>query len=162
MTGPEIYLLFAAFAITSGAGIVHLRELARGDLVGNALRNERELAIAELVALAILADGEVSAEEQEAIAHASAKASAQEKAALATLMASAVDLRSPGALRARIEKAAAVLDAEDKAAVLGMVTHLAQLGSRAWGEEESYRSSGPSPEALGAIFRDALAITAAS
>lgn len=159
MTGPEIYMLFAAFTMASGAGVVKLREIVRGDPIGDALRTERELAIAELVALAILADGEISAEEDAAIAHASERASAQEKAALAKLMASAVDLRSPVVLRERIAKAAAALEPEDRLAVFAMVKNLAHAGSRAWGEEESYRSSGPSPEALVAIFRDVLGIT---
>lgn len=161
MTGPELYLLFAVVTIGSASGLVQLRELLRGDVVGAALRTERERAIAELLALAILADGEISPEERAAVENASATASAQEKAALATLMASAVDLRSPEVLRQRIRSAAAALDPDDRVAVFAMVKNLAHRGSRAWGEEESYRSAGPSPEALVAIFRDALVITAA-
>lgn len=81
---------------------------------------------------------------------------------IAKVTSLAEELRDPAVLRDRVARSAGELDPEERLAVFVEVKNLAHRGSRAWPEHGGYRGTAvPTPEALIAIFREALGITGA-
>jgi len=160
--------LFALAAILAGGGVGYLRDLdaavrqlfGRGGLEA-ALREETSRAQADLLALAVVADGVITEAERGAVEAYARRQELDPAEVLAGIDALADALRDPAVLRARVTARAAPLDADGRLEVFVAVKNLAHRGSRAWPEAVGYRDGAPTPEDLIAAFRDALGIRGA-
>jgi len=161
----ELLLVLGLFI--GSAGIAYVRDLRaaveqltkRGGLE-SALHLERVLAKVDLLALAVLADGEVTATERTAVAAAAKRDAVVADAAIARFLSVAGELRTPDVLREKIVQTAARLSADERIEVFVAVKNLAYGGgARAWAPAQSYRDvARPTPEALISIFREGLGI----
>ena len=158
--------LIALGALVGSAGASYVRDLraaieqlfGRGGLEA-ALREEQARVKANVLALAVIADGVVTPAEHGAIAQFAASHGIAPDAVIAELTSVADELRDPAVLREKIARSAASLDASERLEVFVAVKNLAHRGSRAWPDEAGYRGPhAPTPEALIAAFRDALGI----
>ena len=158
--------LIALGALIGSAGADYVRDLraaieqlfGRGGLEA-ALREEQARVKANVLALAVIADGAITPAEHEAIAQFAASHGIEPDEAIAKLTSVADEVRDPAVLREKITRFAAPLDASERLEVFVAVKNLAHRGSRAWPEEAGYRGAhAPTPEALIAAFRDALGI----
>ena len=140
-----------------------IKRLFGGGGLEAALREERARNKATVLALAVIADGAVTAAEHPAIAELAERHGLDVDEVMAKVGSLAEQLRDPAVLREKVARCAAELDADERLEIFVAVKNLAHQGSRAWPEDSGYRgASGPTSEALIAIFRDALGITAAS
>jgi uncharacterized tellurite resistance protein B-like protein len=124
-------------------------------------RVERELALAEVVALALVADGEITEEERHTLGRALASGSYEIAAAdaLARISALARVSATEESLRARLELLAGRLDAKRRADAFALVCALARGGSLLRLPDAGYRGNAHgSAEALVELFATALAI----
>jgi hypothetical protein len=161
--------IFALGAIIGSSGSDYVRDL-RGSIerifggggLEAALREEQARNKANVLALAVIADGVISEAERPAIAEFAERHGIDAGEVVAKVASLAEQLRDPRVLREKVAHCATQLDADERLEVFVAVKNLAHRGSRAWPEQSGYRGgAGPSPEALIAIFRDALGITAA-
>lgn len=143
------------------------RDLARprGEEAMKAL--ERAYAVAEIVALATLADGEVSPDEWDALREMAAREGSVEDAAAAVehLRRLQIPLSTREALEEAVAQRARRLDAAARADAYRLVTQLAARGSRMPGEPAAprgprggYRVAAPTPDVLLEVFAAALAV----
>jgi len=163
--------LFALGAIIVSGGSDYVRDLRasverlfRGGGLEAALREEQARNKATVLALAVIADGAITEAERPAIAEFAERHGVDADEVIAKVASLAEQLRDPVVLRERVARCAAELDADERLEVFVAVKNLAHRGARAWPgpEQDGYRgSAGPTPEALIAIFRDALGIKAA-
>jgi uncharacterized membrane protein YebE (DUF533 family) len=161
--------IFALGAIIGSSGGDYVRDLhasiARlfgGGGLEAALREEQARDKATVLALAVIADGAITEAERPAIAAFAERHGIDAGEVIAKVASLAEQLRDPAVLREKVARCAANLDSDERLEVFVAVKNLAHRGSRAWPEEGGYRgAAGPTPEALVAIFRDALGITAA-
>ena len=161
--------LIALGALIGSAGVAYVRDLraaieqlfGRGGLEA-ALRAEHARVKANVLALAVIADGAITPAEHETIAQFAASHGIEPDEAIAKLTSVADEVRDPVVLREKVARYAAPLDANERLEVFVVVKNLAHRGSRAWPEEAGYRGAhAPTPEALIAAFRDALGIRSA-
>jgi len=111
------------------------------------------------LALAVIADGAMTDAERPIIGEFAERNGLDADEVIAKVALLAEQLRDPQILRASVMRYAAELDANERLEMFVAVKNLAHRGSRAWPEESGYRGgSGPTAEALIAIFREALAI----
>ncbi len=164
--GSAIPGLVALGAIVGSSGVAYVRDLraAVAQLFGRrgleaALREEQGRMKAAVLALAVIADGTITPAERAAIGVFAKRQGIDPDEALASVASLAEQLRDPALLRASVARCAARLDASERLEVFVAVKNAAHGGSRAWPEDAGYRgAAAPTPEALVAIFREALGI----
>jgi len=163
--GDSIGGALAFAAIVAMGGVAYVRDIReslkqvfnrRG--IEAALRDEQSRAKLEVIALAILADGEVTDAEREAIQKHAKEYGLDTNEVLADIAQLGADLRDPNLLREKIDAAAKPLTPDERIEVFAAVMNLAHRGSTAWPSDPGYRSASPTPEALITIFREALRI----
>lgn len=162
--------IFALGAIIGSSGTDYVRDLHAsvvrifgGGGLEAALREEKARNKATLLALAVIADGAITDAEGPAIAEFAKRHGIDAGEVVAKVTSLSEQLRDPRILREKVARCASDLNADERLEVFVAVKNLAHGGSRAWPEERGYRGpSGPTSDALIAIFRDALGITSAS
>lgn len=157
--------LIALGALVGASGLAYARDLraAIAQLLGKgleeALRQERDRVKAELLALAVVADGEITEAERAAIHAFAARRGLPPEETLAKVAALGEQLRDPAVLRENVARSSALLSPGERLEVFVTVKNFAHRGSRAWPSEAGYRGArGPTPEGLIAIYREALGI----
>lgn len=161
--------IFALGAILGSAGSDYARDLASsiarifgGGGLEAALREEKSRNKATLLALAVIADGAISEAERPALADFAQRHDIDADEVASKVASLAEQLRDPAVLREKITSCASDLDASERLEVFTAVERLALRGSGAWPERIDYRgATASSPDALIAIFREALGVTAA-
>jgi len=158
--------IFAFFAILGGSVGDYARDLRasvtrifRGGGLEAALRAERARNKATVLALAVLADGEVTEAERHVLVAFAARERVDPDEIFAKVTPLAERLRDARFLRDAVARVASELDPGERLELFVAVENLARRGSRAWPDAAGYRGAGPEPEALVTIFRDALGIT---
>jgi hypothetical protein len=120
---------------------------------------DRALAVAEIAALAVLADGEITERERDALSGAlkAAGFDVSVNEALARVTGRREDVTDPAVLRAAVVRAATRLDPHERARAMGIVKDLAGVGSGLGGGEGGYRGvRRADPTALVDLFAAAL------
>ena len=161
--------VFALGAIIASSGSEYVRDLREsierlfgGGGLEAALREEQARNKARVLALAVIADGVITEAERQAIGGFAEQHGIDAGEVIASVVSLVEQLRDPRVLREMVARCATQLDANECLELFVVVKNLAHRGSRAWPEQGGYRgSAGPDPEALIAIFRDALGIIAA-
>ena len=139
------------------------RNVARGGGASAMAALERAMNMAELLAMAVIADGEITAEKRSALAEALANGKLEVKSgeALAGVSPRAAALREPEALREAVARVGMRLSMKDREEALGMIAGLAKAGA-GLPVEGAYRGGRRSdPRALVELFATALGVAPA-
>jgi uncharacterized tellurite resistance protein B-like protein len=161
---PVGVFAFTALLASSGASFVSDLRASIAQLLGRegievAMRKEQARAKAELLWLAVIADGAITDAERAAIEAFAKQEGIDPEEPLAKIQALTEEVRDPVVLRRAVTHFAAPLDANERLEVFAAVSNLAHRGSRAWPEDTGYRgATAPTPAALIAAFREALGI----
>ncbi|MFO0555032.1 MAG: hypothetical protein U0271_42030 [Polyangiaceae bacterium] len=136
-----------------------IARIARGSGTSSMKRAERVMAMEDLLAIAVLADGRLHARELEELHRLIASGASAADAAVSRVLPRAAELRSADALRSAIQSAAVPLDESEREEVFSLVVELAHAGAGAYAASSSYRSEAVAdPEELLAAFAESLAL----
>jgi uncharacterized tellurite resistance protein B-like protein len=162
----EAILVFIVWGAGAVAGyfrdLSHGIEQAKGSQEERMAAMERALALADLMVLAVLADGVVSDDEWNSLRalFEGSKLSLDPKETVQRLQWEAAKLSDPRVLKERIYLKSRVLSEKDRAEALWLVKELARTGSGLGGANEGgYRGARKSdPRALVELFAKAMEI----